>query len=273
MTEQTLSVSAGSEKIKEGFWEGRRGRSNKSAIVSTLAMVAIAGAVSQIDFQPAPDDLEHANFLTTNYSEIIESGISSPGERLYILPDHLVEAGEKYATHLETQSEIQATHEDGNRDADVAAADVLNAQASTDAREVFRQGADGSGSGEIVVSAIRCDVTDQENTYDCRMTRAEIGGFDDKMGGLEACERITDRFTVTASIDGAIEYLRTAGPGYSSAINFDLEAEGNQSLMDRVSRHFAAYVTGDFAYYGAQENPQERDAFMEFSGCLVGGPQ
>lgn len=269
MTEKTQSLSDLTNKAvpEEGWLTGKRGLKNKI----NLGFCAVVGlglaGLSQVEFTERPDDLAHGAFLQEDFAEAIQMAVDTPNSRHYFLPANLTEAGELLAEHEQSQTDIQRDYVDGDHGIVLAGRDIENASLLTEARQIFRQGLDSSGSAEIIVGGIRCDTTDSENIYSCRLTRAEIGGFDDPRGGLGACERITDHFTVTANINGAIEYLRTRGPGHSSTINFETT---ERSLEENLGRGLMAYVTGDLAFYGAQTHPLERAAFERFSACLNG---
>ena len=251
----------------EGWWTGSRGLKNKINLgFSGVAAVGFA-VLSQMEFSERPDDVAHGSFLQDNFGAVIQTAIDTPNTRHYFMPENLTQAGQMLADQIETQAAIQRDYVAGDQGIELAARDIENSNALLEARNMFRQGLDATSSAEIVVGAAVCNTTEAENVYSCRLTRAEIGGFVDPRGGLEACGRITDNFTVVADMDGAIEYIRTKGPGYSSTIDFDTT---EQTLQERMTRGLMAYVTNDLAYFGAQTHPQERAAFERWSACLDG---
>jgi hypothetical protein len=269
-TSETASIKLPMlERLKNFWadcWTGERRIKNLVTLLGLPAIVAVLAPLASWfhNLPEAPDDLEHATFLKNNFEVAIQTAIDEPNHGHYFLPANLTRAGQLLEQHIANQSGIQIEYVSGNKESEIAFRDVENGYLLAQAQEVFRHGIDGSISGEIVVGGIKCDTTNVDNAYNCRFVTAEVGGFVDPHGSLEACERITDNFTVMANMDGSIEYLRTKGPGYSSTIDFDTS---DKPLEEVLTDGLVAHVVNNITYFGAQAHPQETAAFIKFSAC------
>lgn len=262
----------------EGFWDGRRGRKNATTMVVTaLAGVGVM-ALAYFNPQGRADDKEYSDYLKNHFSKEIVRATAEKGARHYYMPGNLTAAGEQYALYKKQQAQLQEKYVAGDHTAEMAAQDVKNALTLADVRRVFRQGVDGKGDGSVVLSAISCHplahtATDTTQAFDCNLTRAEVGGFNDKKDGISACSHIRDSFRVVMNTKtNAIESLHSKGRGFMSSIDFDGD-KAKKDIGDLLFRNFAAYAMGDMIYFTKLDKPKERDAFLAFSACLQKGPQ